>query len=114
MFVTKKQLTLLKEKKNIMKNNLFISWFHIVIDKLSWGVVAHKFYYWFLISILPNMPRLTYLNVLGLMLLLYAFLPKNLIINHFASEDEIMSIRIGLIFNPWIILLIGYVLSLFV
>jgi hypothetical protein len=105
---------LLKEKKNIMKNNLFISWFEIIIEKLSWAVVAHNFYYWFLIPILPNVPQLTYFNVLGLMLLLYAFLPKNLIINNFASEDEIMSVRVSLIFNPWIVLSIGYVLSLFI
>lgn len=92
-----------------MKNTFLITLFESLLSKLSWCFVAFKFYYWFILSIWLDAPEITYINVIGVTLVLYAFLPKNFVINRTISQDEEMTFRLSLITYPWVILSVGYI-----
>lgn len=97
-----------------MKNSFLTSLFETLISKLSWSFVAYKFYYWFITSIFEDTPKLSYVDVIGIILTFYAFMPKSFIINKVDSKDEEITFRKSLILYPWVILFIGYLIySLF-
>jgi hypothetical protein len=93
--------------------NILLTWFEILLQKLCWGFVAFKFYYWFFKLIVTDAPNLSYLNVLGIMFVIFAFSPQVVVMNIIPSEEEV-NYRFTLLLQPLLVLFFGYLLTFFI
>jgi hypothetical protein len=76
-------------------------------DTLAWGLVLFKFWGWFVLPVFVTLPILTFVQALGLMLVIGMF--KNHKINSIKKQyrDDKMSNVYW--YMPWITLGLGYV-----
>lgn len=78
----------------------------IFYSSLSWAYVCHKFWYWFLLPIFPNIPHISFTQSMALMMfvtLLKSHTPVN-IKDEFKKEH---ADTIAAIITPWLSLLCG-------
>jgi hypothetical protein len=79
---------------------------------LTWGLVTYKFYYWFLLTLIPAAPAITFTQAIMISLLLSLF--KNHSTGHTIKkeyrEDSGLS---GMFLMPWLSLLFGWVVHIF-
>lgn len=81
----------------------------IVYVFMSWAFVASHYYNWFILEI-TNYP-LTFLNIVCIMLFLNVIRPKLGRTKNFKNTNKDLAI---FFFSPWILLVIGYLFSLFI
>ncbi len=85
----------------------------ILYEGFVWGFVTYKFYYWFGLPIIPELPHFNYMECVSLFLVLSLF--KNHHIDNIKKEykDETNGI-IQALLAPWISLFIGWLFTLFI
>jgi hypothetical protein len=79
----------------------------VAYSAMSWGFVLYKFWYWFLLPVFPNLPHITFLLAIGLMMFVDLFK------THAATaiKDEFRDKNTEIISNiiaPWIVFVVGY------
>jgi hypothetical protein len=79
---------------------------------VSWGFVASVFYSWFILPIFPDMPEISLLSFIGIMFFLTTIFPKNTQTIKTEYTDSVTT-ALSWILGPWITLICGYFLSLF-
>lgn len=72
-----------------------------------WGLVLFKFWSWFVLPIFPALPEITFVQAIGLMLVIGLFRSQH--INSVKKEykDGAMETTLSLI-NPWMTLFFGW------
>lgn len=78
---------------------------------MSWGYVAFKFWYWFLVPIFPQVPPITYWMAVGLTFFLMLFKNHNsetIIKDEY--KDKSSSTVVMSLLTPWLTLLMGYMM----
>lgn len=91
----------------------------ILYNSLSWGVVLWCFWDWFLLPVFPTLPPLTFWHAVGLMFVIdlfknQVFPPSPTFKPEFITDDGKKNQTIALYVAPWIVLLIGYLMYLFI
>lgn len=81
----------------------------VIYNSFCWGYVAYKFYGWFVISSIPNLPQFSITEFVGFILFLSVIMPKSS--SHIKKEykdgdSEILSMLLA----PWIVLFLGWVI----
>jgi len=82
--------------------------FAILYSAFSWGLVAYKFWYWFLLPVFPSMPHINYWQAMGLFLFIGLFnthVPQVLKKEYTDTKVNAIAQYIA----PWLTLLAGYV-----
>ncbi len=79
------------------------------------GFIVYKFWYWFLLPAFPTVPHISYIHAVGLSLLLVLFhqvdsTKKSIVGNEIVTKPDY---GLGLIY-PWLVLLMGWVVHLFI
>lgn len=80
----------------------------IVYSGLSWGFVAWKFWYWFILPVFPNLPHVGFWQSVGIFMFICLFHSGGTS----AIKDEYKDTSTqwaNLLLTPWLTLLIGYV-----
>jgi len=77
---------------------------------LSWGLVVWKFWYWFLLPVFPTLPAITFIQGVGIMLVVSLFRghPAQII------KDEYVNKSTGIIITaimPWLALFLGWLIK---
>lgn len=93
---------------------LFLFVLQIIYATFSWGVTLFYFWYWFLLPVFPDLPQITFLHAVGLMLFIYLFKNKNLdlpIKDEYLKLEEKKNIKIVSYLGPWITLLMGWLVQ---
>src|ERR1035437_10730738 len=85
----------------------------IAYGALSWGFVCWKFWYWFLLPVFPALPHIVFLQAVALMM--FVSILKTQPSQYIKPEYTNQSIaNIGLLIAPWLILLLGWIVKIFV
>jgi hypothetical protein len=77
----------------------------------TWGLVFYKFYNWFVLPVFTILPHITFFQAMGLMMVVSLFH------NHVAQEDDKAKrnkAMLSLIIAPWVVLFVGWVVSLII
>lgn len=77
----------------------------------SWGLVVHKFYYWFIIPMFPTWQHLDVIQFIGIMFFISCFHKNSTLIVKDEYRDEPKEWTL-LIFAPWMLLFAGWVFKL--
>ena len=81
----------------------------IAYGTLTWALVFHKFYYWFILSAFPTFSVLTYVQCMGIILFLGVITrDKSDRIKKEYKDESYTKFLIG----PWIVLLVGWIFKL--
>ena len=86
----------------------------ILYFSFSLGFVLYKYWYWFVIDVFPNLPRITFYQAVGLKMFtgILIFNYKTPLKDELYKED--LSERLlGMFFYPWIAIVAGYFIYLF-
>lgn len=85
----------------------------VLYSSFSWGLVLYKFWYWFLLPVFPDLPEITYILAVGLMLFIGLFHNQThtVIKEEYRKQGWEVS---GIFFAPWITLIIGWFLHLII
>ena len=85
----------------------------IAYGALSWGFVCWKFWYWFLLPVFPALPHIVFLQAVALMM--FVSILKTQPSQYIKPEYTNQTIaNIGLLIAPWLILLLGWIVKIFV
>ena len=79
----------------------------------SWGFILHKYWYWFVLDIFPDLPTITFYQAVGLKIftgILVVVTNPNLKEEFYDSDKTNRTIYIVML--PWLSLLIGYIIHL--
>lgn len=90
----------------------FLILFIIAYSSLAWGFVANKMYIWFILSIFPDLPKLSILYFIGISLFLNCIIRSSS--THIKKEykDE-SDMWFSFVLNPWIALFAAWIIHLF-
>ena len=94
---------------------LFVVVFALALaySALSWGFVLYKFWYWFLLPVFTTAPAITFIQAVGLMMVIGLFHNQVLpIIKKEYSEVKIQQIMA--ILAPWIVVAVGALVKHFI
>lgn len=79
----------------------------------AWGFVVSKFYVWFIIPLFPDVPDISVAGFIGIMLFLFALLPKH--VNSIRDEYKNVGMEWGgSLLGPWLSLFCGWLIHLWV
>jgi hypothetical protein len=84
----------------------------ITYSVFSWGVVLYKFWYWFLIPVFTGLPEISYYAAVGLVFVVSLFKTTMPSLKKEVTDTKVTTINFFI--NPWIVLLIGYLVYLFI
>lgn len=86
----------------------------LIYNAHSWGYVCYKFWYWFLLPVFDNVPRIGYYQAVGVVLFLALF--KNHGTESYVEDPNRKYEKLANFFlTPWLLLLFGYLInSLFI
>ena len=84
----------------------------LIYNSFSWGFVSFTFYYWFVLPNIPDLPHFTITQFIGFSLFV------NTIIRHGSShlKDEYKDQTkewTGILLSPWLTILFGWFIKLF-
>lgn len=86
----------------------------IVYSSISWGYVAWKFWYWFLLPVFPNLPHITFWQAVGLFFVTALFktaVASSSIKKEYLDETQkYVGIGVGLL-SPWITLFFAWLIG---
>lgn len=87
----------------------------VLYFSFSWGFVLYKFWYWFLMDVFPDLPEITIMQAVGLKLFagILVTLRNPELKEELYNEDKI-SRTVSLAVLPWISLIFGYFIYLFI
>ena len=81
----------------------------LIYSSLSWGFVLHKFYYWFLLPVFPELPQINFWQAVGLYFIVGLFHNHNSkSLKEELYEKDKYSRAAALLFTPWLMLIIGW------
>ena len=87
----------------------------VIYESFSYGFLLYKFWYWFVLPAFPNLPHITFYHAVGLCFIIGLFKSKDF------SEKVINGVKIEskpnyvlMVIAPWITLLLGWFVSLFI
>lgn len=87
----------------------------VIYESFSYGFLLYKFWYWFVLPPFHELPHLTFFHCVGLFFVIGLFKSRD------TSDKEINGSKIkvkpdyvGMIIAPWIILLVGWFVKLFI
>lgn len=86
--------------------------FIILYTSFSWGFVAYKFYGWFVLSAIPELPTFTITQFVGFLLFMSVMThkPAQKVKKEYIDEKES---TIGFLLTPWIVFLFGSFIQTF-
>lgn len=78
-----------------------------VYNTLTWGLVLHKFWFWFMLPVFPEMPVITFVQALGLMFVIGLFKNQTTtsVKKQYKNEGETAMM---LLLMPWTTLFFGW------
>ena len=79
----------------------------VIYSTFSWGYVCFKFWYWFILPIFPDLPHLDFWQCIGIMFFISLFKTASSSTSNSKTEEDKYSNAIGLMLNPWILLLVA-------
>lgn len=84
----------------------------LLYSSLSWGFVVLKFWGWFMLPVFPQLPHIVFPQAVGLAFFIGLF-HNHTISRPITEEDKHRAHGVALIV-PWVTVLIGYVIHLFI
>lgn len=81
----------------------------LLYGALSWGLVCWKFWYWFLVPVFPQVPHITFLQAIAVMIFMGLFRghPTQVIKQEYTSQELFNVIAI---LGPWLTLCVGWLI----
>ena len=76
----------------------------------SWGFVAWKFWYWFLLPVFPALPAITFLHAVGLMFFISLFKNQSTQVIKDEYVDKTIGVIMGII-APWVVFIMGWLIK---
>jgi hypothetical protein len=89
----------------------FLVAFVFAYGTFAWGLIFWKFWYWFFLPVFPSFPHITFLQAVGLMFVVDLFKNQTQVSIKKEYKDEKSTTIMG-VFNPWIILFIGWLFKI--
>jgi len=89
----------------------------LLYSTFSYAVVIMLFWDWFLKPVFPNLIEITYLQSVGLALTMTLIKSQLSLISTKQEENStfvMFTKSIGIILAPWLLLLVGYLIKLFI
>lgn len=90
---------------------LLMALISVIYMTFSWGFVAWKFWYWFLMPIFPMLPAITFVQAMGVMLVISLFRGSQAQI----IRDDYVNTRLSTtlsIISPWFVFIIGWLVKI--
>ena len=85
----------------------------ILYGALSWGLIMYRFWSWFLLPVFPTLPNITFNQAVGLAIFVVLFhnVQAQVIKKEYIDETQAVLTHI---IAPWITLLFGWLIHLFI
>lgn len=79
----------------------------------SWGFVAWKFWYWFLLPVFPALPAITFIQAVGIMFFISLFktVPAQVLKDDYVNKEITTATSI---LSPWIAFVAGWFIKLLI
>jgi len=81
----------------------------ILYGIVSWGYVSHTLYLWFIQPHFPELPMFSIYTFIGFMFFSSVMFKGNHVTNIKSKFKDESTMYVGLIINPWIILLVAWI-----
>lgn len=87
----------------------------ILYESFSFGFLLYKFWYWFIIPSFPQVPHITFYHAVGLVLVIGLFKTHDYSTREInGNEIKVKPDYIQLLIAPWVILIVGWFVHLFI
>jgi len=92
----------------------FIICLFALYTSISWGFVAYKTYYWFILPLSTVLPQLTLFQMVGIVIFVSILTNKKSTTKYKNLEEEKTEKFLNFILAPWLVLLMSYVVYLYI